>query len=108
MPEVAPNISATASIIKDKVKAMEQPTKILGEAAGKMILKSISILGNFKVDAVSKYRLSILMTAPMVVPRITQKAANQIKKMEAIWNVGNKLMAYGVSSGTGIALKALI
>ena len=45
-------------------------------------------------------------TAPMVVARMTQKAASQIRKMEAICMVGATLMAYGVSRGTGTALNA--
>ena len=53
-------------------------------------IEIFSIFGISKVAAFSKYRLSMLITAPMVVPRITQKAANQIKKMDAALKEGKR------------------
>ena len=108
IPEVAPNISATASNVNENLRAIVQPAKIEGEAAGRIILNSLSALVISRVEAFSRYLLSIVITADIVVPKIIQKQPKNMINIDAALKEGKIFIAYGVSRVTGIALKALI
>lgn len=108
IPDVAPNISATASSVNENLRAIVQPAKIEGDAAGRIILNSLSAFTISRVEAFSRYLLSIVITADIVVPKMIQKQPKNMMNIEATLNEGRIFIAYGVSRVTGIALKALI
>ena len=94
-PDVAASISATVSVINDRMNAIIAPENIEGSAPGKRTFFTMSFSESPRVRAELISRWSILWTPYTAPIRMGQKAPIKIKNIDAEAKVGSSTIVYG-------------